>query len=182
VRSEVKGYWFVTMRRYVVQEHGQAIFDRYIAAVPEAIRETVRDAVVSHWYPEETLRDALIPFHAIVTGGSDSIFSTAMERAGGMGVNWFLRVLASAATPAYLLRLLPTTLSRLRRGPVRVAVVMHERAATLRFTGQPYADDPRYKLATPAFVRALLGVCVGPTVRAHLSFCDASTHVCEVSW
>ena len=57
-----------------------------------------------------------------------------------------------------------------------------EGGATLRFTGQPYAADLRYRLATPAIVRSLMSVCVGQTAHATLTHFDESTHVCDVSW
>lgn len=172
----------MTARRYILAEHGQDMFARYAEAVPEAIREDVTEPVVSRWYAEENLRDALAAFHAVVTGGDDEAFSRAMERCSVLGVHWFVQLLLSVATPEHLLRLMPATLRVTRRGPVRVAVQTGERSATLRITGQPYASDPRYRLATPALVRGILGLCVGPRVVAHLSYADSSTQVCEVCW
>jgi hypothetical protein len=178
----VKGIWFMTARRYVLQEYGPEVFERYAAAVPVEIRPDVTEPVVSRWYPEEMLRDALFAFHAEVSGGDDKAFSRAMERCSVLGVHWFVQMLVSVATPEYLLRLMPATLRISRRGPVRVAVQMGERSATLRFTGQPYASDPLYRLCTPAIVRGMLGLCVGPTVTAQLTYTDTSTQVCETRW
>ncbi len=172
----------MTARRYILSEYGQDTFARYAAALPDAIVEDVTDPVVSRWYPEEMLRDALATFHEVVVGGNDAAFSRAMERCSVLGVHWFVQMLVSVATPAHLLRLMPATLGITRRGPVRVSVTTGERSATLRFTGQPYATDPRYRLATPAIVRGILGLCVGPTVSAHLSHVDPTTQVCEVRW
>lgn len=172
----------MTARRYVLHEYGREAFDRYAAAVPEYIREDVADPVVSRWYPEEMLRDALAAFHAEVALGDDETFSLAIERCSVLGVHWFVQLLLSVATPEYLLRLMPATLRVTRRGPVRVTVQAGDRAATLRFTGQPYASDPRYRLATPALVRGILGQCVGPTITTHLSYADSSTQVCEARW
>lgn len=178
----MKGIWFVTSRRYVLQEYGHDVFERYVQAAPRAYRDLLRDPVVSRWYSEETLRDALAAFHAVVTGSNDATFQAAMERCTVLGVHWFLQILASVTTPSYLLRLLPPTLNQIRRGPVRVQVVTDVRSATLRFTGQPYADDPRYLLSTPAIVRSIVALCVGPVARARLTYHDLSTHVCEVTW
>ena len=178
----MKGIWFVTSRRYILQEYGSEVFERYVQTAPQRIRDTLRDPVVSRWYAEETLRDALVAFHAIVAGGDDAAFQAAMERCAVLGVHWFLQILASVTTPSYLLRLMPATIQQMRRGPVRVQVQMGDRTATLRFTGQPYADDPRYVLSTPAIVRAIVALCVGPAAKAKLTYFDASTHVCEVTW
>jgi hypothetical protein len=185
LRSEVKGIWFVTARRYVLQEHGDDVLHRFLAGVPAIWREEVADPIASRWYPEDMLRDSLEVFHAVVANGEDAAFSRAIERCSVLGVHWFVQMLVSIATPAYLLRLMPTTLALTRRGPVRVTVQVGEAAekkATLRFTGQPYATDPRYMLSTPAIIRGVVGLCVGPTVTAELSYVDASTHVCDVRW
>ena len=172
----------MTAKRYVLSEHTQAVFDRYLAAIPAAIRQDVSDPVMSQWYPEEHLRDSLAAFHAQVAGGDDEAFSRAMERCTVLGVHWFVQMLLSVATPGYLLRLMPATLRQTRRGPVRVAVEVGDRSATMRFTDQPYASDPRYLLSTPAILRAVLGLCVGPSVRTHVSSFDASTQVCVARW
>ena len=172
----------MTSRRYVLQEHGEEAFERYVAAAPEAIRETLREPVVSRWYPEETLRDALKAFHQEIAGGDDANFSRVMEQCAVLGVHWFLQILASVTTPRYLLRLMPAALAQIRRGPVRVHIEARERSATLTFTGQPYADDPRYMLSTPALMHALLSLCLGPGAQARLTHVDASTQVCELSW
>ncbi len=181
-RSEVKGLWFMTARRYVRDEHGEEALARYLAAVPEGIRDDVADPVVSKWYPEEHMRDALAAFHATVADGDDEAFSRAMERCAVLGVNWFVQMLLSVTTPAYLLRLMPATLRHARRGPVRVSVETGERSAIVRITGQPYASDLRYRLATPAIFRGIVGICVGPGVRGQLTSWDATTQVCDLRW
>lgn len=182
MRSEVKGVWFLTAKRYLLEDYGQEVFDRYAAGVSEAHRDWVRDPLASRWYPEDMMRDAMIAFYTEVAHGNDAVFSAAMGRCAVLGTHWFLQLLVSVTTPRYLLRLVPSALAQIRRGPVRVHIDARESSATLRFTGQPYADDLRYRLATPAIVRSLMSICVGQSARAMLTFFDESTHVCEVSW
>jgi hypothetical protein len=182
MHSEVKGVWFVTAKRYLLEDYGPEMFDRYVAGVPEAHREWVREPLASRWYPEEMMRDAMNAFHTVVARGNDAVFTAAMERCAVLGIHWFLQLLLSVTTPRYLLRLVPTALAQIRRGPVRVHIDAREGGATLRFTGQPYAADPRYRLATPAIMRSLMSVCVGQSARATLTHFDESTHVCDVSW
>ena len=182
MRSEVKGVWFVTAKRYLLEDYGPEMFDRYVAGVSEAHREWVREPNVSRWYPEDMMRDALVSFYVEVARGSDSVFTAAMERCAVLGIHWFLQLLVSVATPRHLLRLVPAALAQIRRGPVKVQIDAREGGATLRFTGQPYADDLRYRLATPAIVRSLMSLCVGQSAHATLTFYDQSTHVCDVSW
>ena len=172
----------MTARRYLIQDYGEEAFARYVDAAPEASREAMRDPVVSRWYPEDTMRDALASFHSEIAKGDDGVFSAAMERCAVLGVHWFVQLLLSVTTPRYLLRLFPAVIKQTRRGPVRVAVDVRDNAATLRFTGQPYANDPRYRLATPAIVRAVVSLCVGQTVSTTLTEYDETTQVCEVTW
>ena len=65
--SEVKGAWFMTARRYILEDFGEEIFARYIEATPEASRDALADPVVSRWYPETVMRDALESFYREVS-------------------------------------------------------------------------------------------------------------------
>jgi hypothetical protein len=91
-------------------------------------------------------------------------------------------MLVSVTTPRYLLRLLPTALRQLRRGPVHLTLELRERDATLRFTHDPFADHPCYRLATPAILRTVLRLCVGQSARAALVQYDETTQVVELGW
>jgi hypothetical protein len=180
--SEVKGAWLVTARRYVIQEHGDGVFAQYVEAAPPPAREPLRDPVLSRWYPEAVMRDALEAFYSVVSQRDDEKFAAAMERCTVLGVHWFVQILLSVSTPRYLLRLLPAALRQLRRGSVRMTVDVREREATLRFMNHPFSDHPCYRLATPAIMRAILSLCVGQAARATLAFCDATTQVVELRW
>jgi hypothetical protein len=180
--SEVKGVWFVTARRYAQEEYGQDVFERYVACASEESRDAVREPLASRWYPEETMRDALEAYYEGVCHGNDSRFTHAMEACAALGTHWFLQMLVSVTTPRYFLRLMPTALRQLRRGPVKLEVDVRDRDATLRFTHHPYSDHPQYRLATPAIVRAALRLCVGQSARATLVDYDATTQVVEVGW
>ncbi|HEY6461607.1 MAG TPA: hypothetical protein VIY73_15675 [Polyangiaceae bacterium] len=180
--SEVKGAWFVTARRYVLQEHGEEVLARYVEALPLRSRTIVSEPVVSRWYPEEAMHDALEAFFQEVVDRDAIRFGSAMERCAVLGTHWFLQILASVTTPRYLLRLLPSALRQLRRGSVRLVVDARDDGATLRFLNHPYADHPCYRLATPAILRATLRLCVGQSARATLTHWDATTQVVEVGW
>jgi hypothetical protein len=180
--SEVKGAWFVTARRYVVQDHGEEVFARYWQSAPDASRDAIRDPVVSRWYPETVMRDALEAFYEEVCNRDADKFMAAMERCTVLGTHWFVQVLVSVSTPRYLLRLLPAALRQLRRGQVRMTVDVRDGDATLRFMNHPFSDHPCYRLATPAILRAVLGLCVGQSARATLVEYDATTQVCELRW
>jgi hypothetical protein len=180
--SEVKGVWFVTARRYVLEEYGQDAFERYVECTREASRDAICEPLASRWYPEETMRDALEAYHEGVCSRNDSRFSHAMEACAVLGTHWFLQMLVSVTTPRYFLRLMPTALRQLRRGPVRLDIDVRDSDATLRFMDHPYSDHPQYRLATPAIVRAVMRLCVGQSARATLVEYDATTQVVEVGW
>ena len=175
--SEVKGAWFMTARRYILQDCGEEVFTRYVEAAPEESRDAMAEPVVSRWYPETVMRDALESFFREVTYRDPDRFTGAMERCTVLGTHWFLQVLVSVTTPRYLLRLLPTALRQVRRGSVRLVLDVRENAATLRF-----ADHPCYRLATPAIMRSTLSLCVGQSARAVLTEYDATTQVVELGW
>jgi hypothetical protein len=180
--SEVKGAWFVTARRYIQQEHGDEVLARYVAAAPAESREALSDPVVSRWYPESAMRDALEAFFQEVATRDAARFTAGMERCAVLGTHWFLQILVSATTPRYMLRLLPAALRHIRRGSVRVVVDVRDSSATLRFVNQPFGDHPCYRMATPAILRAVLRLCVGQSARATLTRCDAMNQVVDLAW
>jgi hypothetical protein len=180
--SEIKGAWLMTARRYVLEDHGEAVFARYVEGAPAESRDAIGEPVVSRWYPETVMRDALEAFYREVTHRDADKFARAMERCTVLGTHWFLQMLVSVTTPRYLLRLLPTALRQLRRGSVRMEVDVRDASATLRFTHHPFSDHPCYRLATPAIMRAMLGLCVGQQARATLTHYDATTQVVELGW
>jgi hypothetical protein len=180
--SEVKGAWFVTARRYVIQDHGEDVLARYVEAAPEASREALCDPVLSRWYPEAAMRDALEAFYRVVAQRDPDRFTAAIEQCTVLGVHWFVQVLVSVSTPRYLLRLMPAAMRQMRRGPVRMIVDARDRDATLRLVNHPFSDNPCYRLTTPAILRAVLGLCVGPSARATLIESDATTQLVELRW
>ena len=128
------------------------------------------------------MRDALESFFREVAHRDADKFTRAMERCTVLGTHWFLQMLVSVTTPRYLLRLLPTALRQLRRGSVRMAVDVRENAATMSITHHPFADHPCYRLATPAIMRATLGLCVGQAARAVITHYDETTQIVELGW
>jgi len=95
--SEVKGAWLMTARRYILQDCGQEVFARYVAAAPEESREAVGEPVVSRWYPETVMRDALESFYREVAGRDAERFTSAMERCTVLGTHGVALVRASVA-------------------------------------------------------------------------------------
>jgi hypothetical protein len=179
--SEVKGIMIGTLRRYILEEHGEKVFERYVACAPEETRDAIREPLLSRWYPEVVMRDAVEACYRAVCNGSDTLFSHAMERGATLGTHWFFRMLVSVTTPRYLVRLMPTALRQMRRGSVKLDMDVRDSDATLRVTGHPFADHPLYRLATPAILGGLVRICT-PSGRVTLVEYGPTTQVVHVQW
>jgi len=179
--SEVKGIMIVTLRRYILEEHGEHVFERYVARAPEETRAAIREPLPSRWYPEVVMRDAVEACYDAVCNRSDTLFSHAMDRGATLGTHWFFRMLVSVTSPRYLVRLLPTALRQMRRGSVKLEMQVRQSDATLRVTGHPFADHPLYRLATPAILGAVVRLCT-QSGRVTLVDYGPTTQVVEVHW
>jgi hypothetical protein len=179
---EVKGVWLVTLRRYLQDGRREGAFEKYVASVPDELRDTIRDPVVSQWYPEKVMRHALEALYEASAKGDDDEFVRAMEECTVLGTHTFFKALLSVTSPRHVLKLLPTAVRHHRRGPLQLLVDIRDRAATLRFVGHPYSDHPQYRLGTPAIVRATMRLCVGPSADAKLVSYDATTQIVDVVW
>jgi hypothetical protein len=179
---EVKGVWLVTIRRYLQDERREGAFERYVASVPAEVRDTLRDPILSQWYPEKVMCHALEGLYEAGARRNDDEFVRAMEDCTVLGTHTFFKALLSVTSPRRVLKLLPTALRTHRRGPLQLQLDIRESDATLRFLGHPYSDHPQYRLGTPAIVRAMMRLCVGPSADAKLVACDATTQVVDVTW
>jgi hypothetical protein len=180
--SEVKGILLVTLRRYILEAQGQEALERYVACARERSRADLAAPLPSPWYPEERMHDALEACFAGPCQEDAARFSETMERGATMGTHWFFQILVSVTTPRYLLRLLPTAVRQMRRGPVKLEMKIRDRDARLRFVDHPFADHPLYRLATPAMALGVLRLSAGASARATLVDFDATTQVVEVGW
>jgi hypothetical protein len=181
IASEVKGIMIVTLRKYILEEHGEKVFERYVACAPEGTRAAIREPLPSRWYPEVVMRDAVEACYEAVCNKSDTLFSHAMEKGATLGTHWFFRMLVSVTSPRYLVRLLPTALHQMRRGSVKLDMEVRDSDATLRVTGHPFSDHPLYRLATPAILGAVVRLCTS-TGRVTLVDYGSTTQVVLVQW
>src|SRR5579859_5010427 len=58
-RSEVKGIWFATARRYMLEARGRDALAAVIEDIPPEHRRALAAPLPSQWYPEETLQESL---------------------------------------------------------------------------------------------------------------------------
>jgi len=162
-RSEVRGIWFVTARRYM-QEHGfgDEWFEALAARLDQRYKGVFLAPDSAEWYPERALQQALGAMHAVMAEGRDDAFVDVMEECTILGINQFFRLLMRLGSPALVLRKAPAMWNHIRRGAGSVAVEANDAGAELRFTEFPYFRDPNYRLLTVGVTRALVTVCGRP--------------------
>jgi hypothetical protein len=165
-KSEVKGVWFTTARRYILEmQGGEELLAAVSHRVDRAYRELIVDPYPSEWYPERALQQAMHAMYAILAKNDDAVFIDHMEACTTLGVNHFFRALMRMSSPAAILKKTPAMWNHIRRGAGAVEVEADEAVATIRYTEFPYFRDPNYRLLTLGAVRALVRVC-GGDVRA----------------
>jgi hypothetical protein len=158
-KSEVKGMWFSTARRYILERAGEEALQVMSYRVDRAYRDVILEPLPSEWYPERALQQAMSAMHAVVAGGKDAVFVEAMEACTTLGIHHFFRALMRLGSPAYILRKTPAMWNHIRRGAGQVAVEADDRLAVIRYTEFPYFRDPNYRLLTIGAVRALIRIC-----------------------
>jgi hypothetical protein len=158
-KSEVKGMWFSTARRYIVERAGEEALLVMSYRVDRAYRDIIMEPLASEWYPERALQQAMIAMHAVVCGGKDALFIDAMEDCTRLGINHFFRALMRLGSPAYILRKTPAMWNHIRRGAGQVKVEADDEEAIVTYSDFPYFRDPNYRLLTIGAVRALVRLC-----------------------
>jgi hypothetical protein len=158
-QSEVRGLWFTTARRYVMEQGGDEWLEAMAHRMDRAYRDVILAPDASEWYPERALQQSLGAMHAVIAGGRDELFVDAMEACTTLGINVFFRLLMRLGSPTLVLRKAPAMWNHIRRGAGHVAVESDEAGGVLRFTEFPYFRDLHYRLLTIGAVRALVTVC-----------------------
>ena len=161
-RSEVRGIWFTTARRYILERGGEEWIDAMAVRLDRSYRDVFLAPDASEWYPERALQQALGAMHAVIAGGLDDVFVDAMEECTLLGINQFFRLLMRLGSPTIVLRKAPAMWNHIRRGAGHVDVDADEAGGELRFTRFPYFRDLHYRLLTIGVTRALVTVCGRP--------------------
>jgi hypothetical protein len=156
----VKGVWFTTARRYVLERHGEDILARVAEEMPDAMRDALTAPLASHWYPEEALQHGMRAIHHVVADGDSDRFVAIMQACTELGVSHFFRALIRLGTPAMVLRKVPAMWKLIRRGPAATIVVDADAArAVVSYADFPYFDDPNYRSLTVGSLRAVTWIC-----------------------
>ncbi len=160
--SEVRGLWFTTARRYILERGGEEWIDALAVRLDRSYRDVILAPDASEWYPERAFQQSLGAMHAVIAGGHDDVFVDAMEECTILGINLFFRLLMRLGSPTVVLRKAPAMWNHIRRGAGHVDVDADEAGAELRFSKFPYFRDPHYRLLTVGVTRALVTVCGRP--------------------
>jgi hypothetical protein len=171
-KSEVRGIWFVTARRYMLEHGGAEWLDAMATRLDRSLRDALLAPDASVWYPERAMQQAVGAMHAVAAGGSDEVFLDVIEECTILGIDHFFRLLMRLGAPTLVLRKAPAMWAHIRRGAGKVAVDADHTGAELRFTEFPYFRDPNYRLLTVGVTRALVTVCKRPRPRVDVTSFD----------
>ena len=153
--------WFLTAKRAAIRRQGAEVWDAVVAGLPEKYRGAMADPMASEWYPEELFALMLERLESIVAEGDPARLATFLEEGTIEGISRFFRSVLGLATPAFVLRRLPALWKLVRRGAGAVSVEADATRATVRYSGNPFWDDARYRVLTTCTLRALLRMCTG---------------------
>jgi len=152
---EAKGTWFHTLRRYLEAE---GTLDLVLRELPADARRAVEEPIVSAWYPETALQDALRVVRAVVCEGDAIRFERLLRYASENAIHKFFRILLRASSYRFVLKQVPAMWTRVHRGPARVNVEVRSDHVEVRYRDFPFFDDESYRLLTRAAYDAMLTV------------------------
>jgi hypothetical protein len=157
--AQVKGVWFVTARRHVLETLGASALHAIARGMKEENRRVLLEPLASEWYPEEVLQDALSAVHREHAKLDARVFGQFIEDCTVLGVNSFFQVLLRISSPSYLLRQMPVISQQYRRNDWVCEVKADEARATLTWSRCPYVADRVYRLYSVAMVSKCVELC-----------------------
>lgn len=166
---EVKGVWFVTARRLVLRDHGEAMLRSIAGAMPDP--QVLLEPLASAWYHEDHFRDAMRAHMTVLAHHDTEVFVRFIEECTVLGVNTFFRILLRITSPAFLMRKMPSLSRQYRRNDWVCTVEADDRQAVVTWTGVPYLSDRIYRLYMVAMTVKCCELCTG-----HRPHCEVLTH------
>jgi hypothetical protein len=109
-------------------------------------------------------------------------FVEAMDGCTMIGISRFFRALLRVATPAFVLRQVPTMWRQIRRGDARVSVTIDGDRARIQYAQFPYFSDENYRLLTEGSLRAVVRTCTGHAPKVTLLRSTSDSLNVEVQW
>jgi hypothetical protein len=159
VAAQVKGVWFVTARRHVLETQGASALHAIARAMKEEDRNVLLEPLASEWYPEDVLQDSLQAVFHVHAQRDARVFYQFIEDCTVLGVHSFFRVLLRISSPAYLLRQMPAISQVYRRNDWTCEVDAGDERATLTWRQCPYVAERLYRLYAAAMTSKSLELC-----------------------
>ncbi len=157
----VKGAWFVTARRVLLAEHGEAMLARVASRLGDEVAESMLHPLASAWYPETAFQQALEAVSIEACDGNVEPYGRFIESCTVAGINRFLRVLLSLTSPAYVLTKMPVFWARHRRNHGQLEVHLGTRTARLHYTDFPFFGDRNYRVMVRSILCKTLEITSG---------------------
>lgn len=152
--SEVKGTWFVTLRKWGAHSLPANALPQLVSAMPH-FGHAISDPQQHEWYPEDALHEVFIALWDHV-GRDERRFVEISRQVSHQGVGSFFRALLGLSSSEFLLKQVPTLWRRLRRNDDAVVVVESTPGASIvRYSQFPWFDHEIYVLFTKGSLTAL---------------------------
>lgn len=166
-KSEVKGVWFTTARRFVVDRYGPETLAA-LAADAGDYGDVIREPLASEWYPEEAMQSGLAAMMRVLANGDADRLTAALETCTDLGISHFFRALIRIGSPAMVLRKVPAMWNLIRRGDAIVTSEADDARAIVRYERFPYFYDANYRILTVASLRTVVRICAGAVPRVEI--------------
>ena len=158
---EVKGVWFVTARRHILQQHGEDTLHAVAQTLSAAHRPMLLEPLASAWYAEEVFQEMMKAVMYALADGDEARFSRFIEECTELGVNTFFRILLRITSIGFLMRKMPALSKQYRRNDSICTVEEDAAGATLRWKAFPFLFDRNYRLFTVGTLVKTGELCTG---------------------
>lgn len=165
----MKGLWFATARRYVLDRHGRDVLAAVVEEMPPAHRHALISPFPSEWYAEEMLQSALAATSRVMARGNRDRMLEILEDCTVIGVNHFFRIALRITTTNFAVRMLPTAWAHMRRGPGKLRVDLLAGEGVVEYSRFPYFDDINYRLLVLGTLRPLMRMSTGREPRVEIA-------------
>jgi hypothetical protein len=161
VAAQVKGVWFVTAKRHLVETHGASKLHAIARAMKREHGAILLEPLASEWYSEDVFHDAMRAVHHVHAQLDTRVFCEFIEACTVLGVHSFFRILLRITSPAYLLQKMPVITAQYRRNDWTCVVEADEERATITYRNCPYVADRIYRLYATAMIAKVVELCSG---------------------
>jgi hypothetical protein len=165
-QSEVKGLWFVVLRRYLLERHDPGLVGRMAAHMDPPYRSALLEPYSMQWYPEACLTQVMRAYDDLITHGDERRLLAAVEDCTLQGVHRFFQALLRLTSPDFLLKKMPVLWRYVRRNQGSLSVETDAVRAIAKYVDFPYFDNAHYRVLALGTLRPLATLCGGTNPRA----------------